>query len=114
VRVRGTAGIRNDGRAVTQVRRLARCLPGPLDDVKRLVCECLIAIFHDQLPASMVVLVKLLNDGALWLSSAYDRVRPSPVPYIFLPQSRSYRMLTHPLLRCLTVWKLGSSSLSPV
>jgi hypothetical protein len=33
----------------------------------------------DQLPVPMVMLIKLLNDGALWLSSRYDRVRPSPV-----------------------------------
>ncbi len=30
----------------------------------------------------MLMLTKLLNDGALWLSSAYDRVIPSQVSYI--------------------------------
>jgi hypothetical protein len=66
----------------------------------------------------MVVLAKLLNDGALWLTSAYDRVCPSPVPCIknthVLALIAFCSILTHPLLRNLTVWILGSSLLSPV
>jgi hypothetical protein len=45
-------------------------------------CDVPSYLVAGQLPVPLVMLTKLLNDGALWLSSGYDRVRPSPVSYI--------------------------------
>ena len=61
----------------------------------------------------MVVLAKLLNGGALWLTSAYDRACPSQVPCKknthVLALVAFCSILIHFVLRFLTVWILGAS-----
>ncbi len=103
-----TAGISDGICGIIQVQRLARFLPG----FSRCAQSCVLGRFQEsslsllsscalispyQLPASMIMLTKLLSDGALWLSNCYDRVCPSPVPYIKSGHDKAFSCLDHVL-----------------